>query len=163
MATVARSSFGWNSMSASVNSSRSPVACFAPTRAALHLPAQSAGQSWFCTIFRRGSAAAMGASASNVPSVQRSNTKITSSDGHSLARMLRAARGACACSLCAGTITETVGSTAGSGRSSPCGARGMRGKSRSTRTATSSHHPAPAPARATSTHSAARRRSIAQA
>ena len=53
----------------------------APTRAALHLPAQSAGHEEFSTMRRRGSAAAIGSSAARVPSVQRSSTKISSSAG----------------------------------------------------------------------------------
>ena len=79
--TEARRSLGSKWVSASVKRISSPRALSAPTRAALHLPAQSAGHDEFSTMRRRESAAAIGSSAARVPSVQRSSTKISSSAG----------------------------------------------------------------------------------
>jgi len=79
--TAARRSLGSNRVSASAKSTSSPRARAAPTRAALHLPAQSAGHESLSTITSRGSAAAIGSSSARVRSVHRSSTKTSSSAG----------------------------------------------------------------------------------
>ncbi|MEY4183450.1 MAG: hypothetical protein RLZZ217_2076 [Planctomycetota bacterium] len=97
----------------------------------------------------RGSSIAR--SSASVPSVQRSSTKMTSIDGQSPARMLRAQCAALPCSLWAGTITETMGSGPGSGSARPSATGRVYGRSFQIRNATIAQNAPPASARADST------------